>query len=208
MLQQRAVRAILKITSWYCGISLLKAREATTLLTWFRLLALKAANLEVFSFNRLDRTWGSGAYHLPKEQNMLKIEKASNGGWKIHRHNKIPDPSCTRHKVPPWQKVETEPKPNSTKWSAKCLRGHHVTLTQTSLNLVIKQPYSACVHETFVHLPLSKTNLSNVDSRALFLSQSKTSSVSISRGVSLQEKQGTKSINKCNTTTIIKWSGI
>ena len=104
---------------------------------------------------------------------MLKIEKASNAGWKIHRHNKIPDPSYTRHKVPPWQKVETEPKRNSTKWTAECLKGHHVTLTQKSLNLDIKQPYSACVHETFLHLPLSKSNLSNVDSRLVSYGKAK-----------------------------------
>ena len=137
-----------------------------------------------------------------------KIEKASNGGCKMHRHNKIPDPSHTRHKVPPWQKVETEPKPISTKWSAKCLRETPCDAYTKRLkprHQAAVQRMCAC---NICSLTLIQDEFKQCWQSALFLWQSKTSSVRISRRVSLQEKQGTKSINKCNTTTIIKWSRI
>lgn len=82
-----------------------------------------------------------------------------------------------------------------------------VTPAQTSLNLFIKQPYSACVHETFFNLPLSKTNLSNVDSLLFSCGKAKLPALVFQEGSVFNKIKGKKSINKCNTTTIINRIG-
>ena len=68
-----------------------------------------------------------------------------------------------------------------------------MTLMQISLNLVIMLLYSACVHEKFVHLLLSKTNLNTVDSRLFSCGKAKRLALVFQEGlVRSKKKKGKK----------------